>query len=98
MRWGDMRRSDNVEDVTGGQPAGGGVPFGGGMKLGGGAMILIVIVSLLFGINPLQFLGMMEGGAPPPRRRAPVPAVRASGLRPAGRAMAPRAPRTPTRA
>jgi hypothetical protein len=26
MRWGDMRRSDNVEDVTGGQPSGGGVP------------------------------------------------------------------------
>jgi len=54
MRWGDMRRSDNVEDVTGGQPSGGGVPFGGGMKLGGGAMILIVIVSLLFGVNPLD--------------------------------------------
>ncbi len=72
MRWGDMRRSDNVEDVTGGQPSGGGVPFGGGMKLGGGAMILIVIVSLLFGVNPLQFLGMMEGGAPVPAP-APVP-------------------------
>ena len=70
MRWGDMRRSDNVEDVTGGQPGGGGMPFGGGMKLGGGAMILVVIVSLLFGINPLQFLGMMDSGAPP----APAPA------------------------
>ena len=73
MRWGDMRRSDNVEDVTGGQPSGGGVPFGGGMKLGGGAMILIVIVSLLFGVNPLQFLGMMEGGAPPVPAPAPAP-------------------------
>ena len=71
MRWGDMRRSDNVEDRTGGQPAGGGMPFGGGMKLGGGAMILVVIVSLLFGVNPLQFLGMMDGGAPP--APAPVP-------------------------
>ena len=71
MRWGDMRRSDNVEDLTGGRPSGGGVPFGGGMRLGGGAMILIVIVSLLFGVNPLQFLGMMEGGAPVP---APAPA------------------------
>ena len=73
MRWGDMRQSENVEDVTAGQPAGGGgMPFGGGMKLGGGAMILVVIVSLLFGVNPLQFLGMMEGGAPP----APAPAPR----------------------
>ena len=74
MRWGDMRRSDNVEDVTGGQPAGGGGFGGGGMKLGGGAMILVVIVSLLFGINPLQFLGMMEGTAPP----APAPSPKAT--------------------
>ncbi len=70
MRWGDMRRSDNVEDVTGGQPSG-----GGGLKLGGGAMILVVIVSLLFGVNPLQFLGMMEGGAPPP---VPAPTPQAA--------------------
>jgi predicted metalloprotease len=65
MRWQDMRRSDNVEDAGQGAPSGGGMPFGGGMRIGGGAMILIVIVSLLFGVNPLQFLGMMEGGAPP---------------------------------
>jgi uncharacterized protein len=70
MRWGDMRQSENVEDVTGGQPAGGGGFGGGGLKLGGGAMILVVIVSLLFGVNPLQFLGMMDGGGAPP---APAP-------------------------
>jgi predicted metalloprotease len=63
-----------VDDLTGGQPAGGGAPFGGGLKLGGGAMILVVIVSLLFGVNPLQFLGMMDGGAPP--APAPVPSSR----------------------
>jgi predicted metalloprotease len=73
MRWGDMRQSENVEDVTRGQPAGGGgMPFGGGgLKLGGGAMILVVIVSLLFGINPLQFLGMMDGGGGAPPAPAP---------------------------
>jgi predicted metalloprotease len=76
MRWGDMRRSDNVEDATGGQPAGGGVGFGG-LHLGGGAIIVIVIVSLLFGINPLQFLGMMEGNAPAPTP-APVPRPQAT--------------------
>jgi len=81
MRWGDMRRSDNVEDLTGGRPSGGGVPFGGGMRLGGGAMILIVIVSLLFGVNPLQFLGMMEGGAPVPAP-APVPQAAPPGYGP----------------
>ncbi len=86
MRWGDMRRSDNVEDVTGGQPSGGGVPFGGGMKLGGGAMILIVIVSLLFGVNPLQFLGMMEGGAPPAPTPAPAPQSAPPGYGPQVRA------------
>ena len=71
MRWQDMRRSENVDDITDGQPAGGGgVPFGGGgLKLGGGAMILVVIVSLLFGVNPLQFLGMMDTGSP----TAPAP-------------------------
>ena len=83
MRWGDMRRSDNVEDVTGGQPSGGGVPFGGGMKLGGGAMILIVIVSLLFWRQSAAVPGH-DG-----RRRAgpgagPCSAVRAAGLRSSG--------------
>ena len=63
MRWGDMRRSDNIEDRTGGG-GGGGMPFGGGMRLGGGATILIIIVSLIFGINPFEFLGM-TGGEPP---------------------------------
>ncbi len=49
------------------------MPFGGGMRLGGGTLIVIVIVSLLFGINPLQFLGMMESGGPvvaPPQQPA----------------------------
>ena len=87
MRWGDMRRSDNVEDVTGGQPAGGGMPFGGGMKLGGGAMILIVMVSLLFGVNPLQFLGMMDSGAPP--APAPQPSGAQPGYGPQGTQSAP---------
>jgi len=64
MRWGDMRPSDNVEDRTGMGSGGGGSPLGGGIRLGGGAMILIVIVSLLFGVNPLEFLGMMEGAGP----------------------------------
>ncbi|HQR11878.1 MAG TPA: neutral zinc metallopeptidase [Casimicrobiaceae bacterium] len=82
MRWGDMRQSENVEDVTGGQSGGGGGFGGGGMKLGGGAMILVVIVSLLFGVNPLQFLGMMDGGAPPAPIPAPSPKVAPPGYGP----------------
>jgi hypothetical protein len=61
MRWGDFRRSDNVEDATGGG-GGGGFPLGGGVKLGGGAIVLIVVASLLFGVNPLEMLGVLEGG------------------------------------
>ena len=80
MRWGDYRRSDNVEDRTGGMPegsGGGGGGFGfGGMRLGGGAMIILVIVGMLFGINPFEMLGMMGGGdsgsvQAPPQQSAP---------------------------
>jgi predicted metalloprotease len=86
MRWGDMRRSENVED-RGGMPGGfgGGMPLGGGMKIGGGTLIVIVILSLIFGINPLTFLGMgaPEVGSPPPApsapsRQAPAPDGRAT--------------------
>jgi predicted metalloprotease len=64
MRLEDMRESENVEDRTGMGPAGGGgFPIGGGgMKLGGGALILIVIVSLLFGINPMSLLSGLDTG------------------------------------
>ena len=63
MRWGDFRKSDNVDDRTagGGMPRGG-LP-GGGMKLGGGAMVLLVVVGLLFGVNPLDIIS--GGGGPP---------------------------------
>jgi hypothetical protein len=84
MRWGDMRRSENVEDrggMSGG--FGGGMPLGGGMKIGGGTLILIVILSLVFGINPLTFLGMgsPEVSAPPPSQTAPSPSSSSPGSR-----------------
>ena len=62
MRWGDFRRSENVEDRTGGAPegSGGGLPFGG-LHIGGGALIILVIVGMLFGINPLEMLGLISG-------------------------------------
>jgi predicted metalloprotease len=73
MRWGDMRESQNVEDRTGTPgPGGGGFGFGG-MKLGIGSLILIVIGSLIFGINPLEILGLLGGGAPAPQQTAPAP-------------------------
>jgi hypothetical protein len=79
-----MRRSENVEDrggMSGG--FGGGMPLGGGMKIGGGTLILIVILSLVFGINPLTFLGMgsPEVSAPPPSQTAPSPSSSSPGSR-----------------
>jgi hypothetical protein len=73
MRWGDFRRSDNVEDRTGADP-GGGSPRGGGMRLGGGALVVIVIASLIFGVNPLEMIGALESGGPaaPPETRPPA--------------------------
>ena len=73
MRWGDMRRSQNVEDRTGMGPARGGFG-GGGMKIGLGGLILALIASLLFGINPLEMLGGMSSAPVPQQAPAPLPA------------------------
>ena len=77
MRWGDFRRSDNVEDRTAGEPegSGGGSPIGG-LHIGGGALIVLVIVGMLFGINPFEMLGIVGGGgsvqtAPAPQTAPP---------------------------
>ena len=72
MRWGDMRESENVEDRTGMPGGGGGFPLGGGMRLGLGSIVIILIGSWLFGINPLEMLGLLSGGPPPaPQQSAP---------------------------
>jgi predicted metalloprotease len=65
MRWGDMRRSENVEHRGGIGPIG-----GAGMKVGLGGIVIALIASLLFGVDPSVILG---GGeiAPPESRQAP---------------------------
>ena len=72
MRWRDMRRSDNVEDRRG-------MPMAGaGLKLGGGGLLLILVLSVLTGTNPLDLIGgLEEGGSPPaidsgPERKPPT--------------------------
>ena len=64
MDWEKGRESDNVVEDDGG---GGGFGGGGGLQFGGfhfglGGMLVIVIVSLLFGKNPLQILSLLSGG------------------------------------
>ena len=61
MRWEDMRESENVEERSGGP----GIGFGGPLRLGGGAIIVIVVISLLFGKNPLDVLALLSGGGGP---------------------------------
>ena len=56
-----MRESQNVEDQRG-QSFGGLGGLGGGMRLGIGGIILVVIGSLIFGLNPLQVLSLLSGG------------------------------------
>jgi uncharacterized protein len=62
MRWRNMRGSGNVEDRESAGPARG---LGGGMKIGGAGLIAVVVVSLLLGLNPLDLLMGLQGGAPP---------------------------------
>jgi len=76
MRWGDFRRSDNVEDRGDDGSSGGGMP-GGGIRLTGGVVVVVVVASLLFGVNPLEMLAMLSGdGGPAPQpqqQQAPAP-------------------------
>ncbi len=55
MRWRKGRRSANVEDRRGMRMGGAGV------KLGGGTLVVVMVVGLLLGQNPLQLLGMLTG-------------------------------------
>jgi len=53
MRWGNARRSDNVEDRRG-------TPGGNAGKLGGGTIIIVLLLSVVLGKNPLEMLGLVE--------------------------------------
>lgn len=52
MRWQQGRQSDNVEDRRG-------MGVGGGFKIGGLGLIIVVVISLLTGQNPLKLLGLL---------------------------------------
>jgi len=81
MDWQRGRESDNVVEDDG-SGSGGGRSLGfGGFHLGVGGIVLVVVVSLLFGKNPIEMLSLLAGGGPV----ASSPAVHAPGAgRPAG--------------
>ncbi|MFN3265272.1 MAG: neutral zinc metallopeptidase [Deinococcales bacterium] len=54
MNWRNFRKSGNVEDRRGG-----GVARAGGLGLGG--IVIAVIASLVFGVNPAQVIGLLGG-------------------------------------
>ena len=56
MRWRGERESTNVEDIRYG---GGSRRVPTGMKMGGGMTLLLLVVGLLLGQNPLQLLQML---------------------------------------
>jgi predicted metalloprotease len=72
MRWQDNRESDNIEDRRG-DSGGGGMGFGG-IHLGIGGVIIVVLGSWLFGINPLTVLGLLggDGNTAAPTQSAPA--------------------------
>lgn len=60
MRWEGNRESENVEDRRGG---GGG--FGiGGKSVGLGTVVIALVASLFFGVDPLTVLNLLSGGSP----------------------------------
>ncbi|HEX7636677.1 MAG TPA: neutral zinc metallopeptidase [Noviherbaspirillum sp.] len=61
MRWEGNRESDNVEDRRGEGGGGFGIGLGGG-SLSIGTVVIAVVASLLFGVNPLSLLSMLSGG------------------------------------
>lgn len=81
MRWEGNRESDNVEDRRGdgggGGGGGGGFSFGGG-SLSIGGIIIALVVSWLFGINPATLLSAVSGGGTVQQQQAPAHATPAS--------------------
>jgi predicted metalloprotease len=58
MRWEDERESSNVEDARG-------FSIGGrGAGIGCGGLVIILLVSWLTGINPLQLLNIVQSSSP----------------------------------
>lgn len=66
MQWRGRRESGNVEDMRGGS-------FGGrGIALGGIGTVIVVVIGLLLGQNPLELLQAVNQGQPQQEQTQPV--------------------------
>jgi uncharacterized protein len=61
MKWEGNRESDNVEDRRGSGGGGGGFGFGG-KSIGIGTIVIALVGSAVFGVNPLTIIDAMSGG------------------------------------
>jgi predicted metalloprotease len=79
MKWEGNRESENVEDRRDEGGGGGGFGFGG-RSIGIGTIVLALIGSYVFGINPVTLLNMLSGGggSVAPMQQAPAHAPPAS--------------------
>ena len=68
MKWGGNRQSDNVEDRRGGGGSSGG-GFGG-RSIGLGSVVIALVASVFFGVNPLTVLNILSGGSPEPQSQS----------------------------
>ncbi len=75
MKWEGQRQSENVEDRRAGG-GGGGFRMGGGRGIGIGTIIIAVLASWIFGINPLTVLGVLGGGGPVAAPQSQGPAAK----------------------
>jgi predicted metalloprotease len=75
MKWQGQRQSDNVEDRRAGG-GGGGFRMGGGRGIGIGTIVIAVLASWIFGINPLTVLGVLGGGGPVATPQSQGPATK----------------------
>ena len=62
MKWEGNRESDNVEDRRSDGGGGFGIGLGGG-SLGIGTVVIALVASFLFGVNPLTVLSLLSGGS-----------------------------------
>jgi uncharacterized protein len=77
MKWEGQRQSDNVEDARDDSQGAG---FSLGRRGGGvglGSIVVALLASWMFGINPMTVLGVLGGGAPT-QNQTPHPAAHAA--------------------
>jgi uncharacterized protein len=72
MDMNDQDESRNVEDVRG--SSGGGFQFRPAHGIGLGTIVIALVAGWVFGINPLQILGLLDTGTPGAQTAPPPPA------------------------